>query len=1494
MDTNEYIRRMEAVVAKANTALIDLTGENATLKEKVAELERQLLTALRRAGPCGPPIVAAPNSNTDETPPSSTKGHNPTPRRYLSRKLACSGKSDHQVELVPSVSTVGDEVPDEALNDPELDKLFDDSSEEEEDGFDCTTAPCDVVRPAGASGGAGVAISMTEMAMRLQQKSSTTAVAGRRGGIIRDIPACAASTGIASTEARKHSDGEGEDGEDSPSADASPNSNSNPNSSSGGVSMPANLAKQQALPGKTFRDIVSITSAESGEEQSGLALTAFTTKAAGNKLYTELAVIGNCKLIMIQIGTLARLLSVETTSVSVSADQAASITAAQILPSGMQSFVELLVDSFMGIVVGQRVELGENSVRCGGILFVETLLVPMLTNLALGRIKAEIPVRLLRLASREESRKAAYAFAEAADSPDAPTGAPDAHVAAESDASTIGVIMSGAARCYLVLSCLVRFRLDALLAEFLEQISTLCDQRIHLGSLVGTACFLSLYALTPRTEQPCPSASTGADITHFKRVVTKHPTLSVDIFSCVGRLCLLATRQQGSDPIASAVTSLSSELLNKVKSAACFAHFGAEAARCDRVSPLSKVMHEHRTEALIYQPALLPTARSRLLAMDVRFMCAEAGLWECLLDSPAEEPQSDCYELLQAFRDMQLQGVGNAARGVMSVLAMPSGDEGEAACASKLSQGLVGVGAWGRIIAAAKGTEVRSMTVWSVEEKLLDEFGCKWQHIWSTQGGERSHARSTTASLAALHAYFQSLFHNYARCSSPGPSSPIRDFGWKVGEGQYGESIACSLASRLSVAKTRRRELFVSIGECCSKFADADGSNDQGPCCRLAAISRRHSASEATGASAHFLCLSLPFLTTSLAANSTSAGEINAGVSTDAAKYNILSDALGMLDSFREVFLAAKHDGVEGWQQPPDTAVDPSASSGMSEDDANVAANRVLLHQVWVAFGRWSLQMSELKGLISLACLEWLYYSAFCSANALLEQCLQVQVRAGQESVGSDDAVVLELCSTNASVSTTCSDYSLLCVSLVRFLITAPLPWGGNSNGYHVGRVCRLTTHLSSTLLRWHAARNGSGIAETLPLDIVRWLNAASARIPSLVINLDRRFDRWYQLLRQWECNGMLAVRVSAKDGQQLESDNVDEDQAAGLVARSWDSTLNAQFDKKCISSSVVPLSTSERGCAWSHLTVWKSIQLISNALFGNNITQFEENSAVDGAEDWKNAALLYKGCFSRGLVPLLRPKASLGVDKASLKKRLKQSVSRCEPMPYFDSLRLIHRQNEATVPVKPTSRTSHMSAGSAIAGGNGMIDWYLIMEDDAVVKSCADNTQIELRARVLALLSEVPSDWDVLYLGCVVADDEVVRANRLRGADAGKKRDIQEITEAHKLSKWLKEIHYSWHAHAYIIRSTCATKLLRFLPVHMPVDNFISTLVLNRKLKAYAASTQLVKQQSTRHEGTAYRGNIRHTASLREGHGTKFNSNNNSNNNSRRAVGNRKAKSKA
>lgn len=121
-----------------------------------------------------------------------------------------------------------------------------------------------------------------------------------------------------------------------------------------------------------------------------------------------------------------------------------------------------------------------------------------------------------------------------------------------------------------------------------------------------------------------------------------------------------------------------------------------------------------------------------------------------------------------------------------------------------------------------------------------------------------------------------------------------------------------------------------------------------------------------------------------------------------------------------------------------------------------------------------------------------------------------------------------------------------------------------------------------------------------------------------------------------------------------------------------------------------------------------------------------------------------------------------------------------------------------------------------------GLDDWYLILEDDAVVAP-EYREPVRFRRRLTELLVAVPTDWDILYLG---------HAASSRG-------------KGKALSGGLFcKPSYLWQLHGYVLRGRAVDKLLSLLPIRGPVDNFMASLVFDGSLCAYSLQRQLVVQE--------------------------------------------------
>ncbi len=153
-----------------------------------------------------------------------------------------------------------------------------------------------------------------------------------------------------------------------------------------------------------------------------------------------------------------------------------------------------------------------------------------------------------------------------------------------------------------------------------------------------------------------------------------------------------------------------------------------------------------------------------------------------------------------------------------------------------------------------------------------------------------------------------------------------------------------------------------------------------------------------------------------------------------------------------------------------------------------------------------------------------------------------------------------------------------------RFLQEMPLPWVGEVRAEVVHDL--LTTQQA-------LARCNKNAHKMADRPDTRWALAASHRLPTLTVNLDRRNDRWRSFLLMAERAGLAALRVRAVDGSDSkEMSEIPESD----VALHWDSTLNAKFDFGCLANLHTPFTPPERACAASHLSVWRAISAMHSA----------------------------------------------------------------------------------------------------------------------------------------------------------------------------------------------------------------------------------------------------------------------------------------------------------
>lgn len=183
-------------------------------------------------------------------------------------------------------------------------------------------------------------------------------------------------------------------------------------------------------------------------------------------------------------------------------------------------------------------------------------------------------------------------------------------------------------------------------------------------------------------------------------------------------------------------------------------------------------------------------------------------------------------------------------------------------------------------------------------------------------------------------------------------------------------------------------------------------------------------------------------------------------------------------------------------------------------------------------------------------------------------------------------------------------------------------------------------------------------------------------------------------------------------------------------------------------------------------------------------------------------------------------------------------------------------------IPMTPTERacaTSHVEAWrQAVAALSGMgdistyllrhgfdnqQDYIIIFEDDAHICRLKEKSFIE---RVRQVRHALPNDFDICYLGYAAPKRVVAKPKKIKNL--------------------LFKPQYLWQLHGYMLSLQGAEKLLSFLPVNQPVDNFIAQLMCEEKIHAYAVlpREQFVKQEVYSTAKKKKDSNINHSARLK------------------------------
>jgi hypothetical protein len=216
-------------------------------------------------------------------------------------------------------------------------------------------------------------------------------------------------------------------------------------------------------------------------------------------------------------------------------------------------------------------------------------------------------------------------------------------------------------------------------------------------------------------------------------------------------------------------------------------------------------------------------------------------------------------------------------------------------------------------------------------------------------------------------------------------------------------------------------------------------------------------------------------------------------------------------------------------------------------------------------------------------------------------------------------------------------------------------------------------------------------------------------------------------------------------------------------VQLTWDSTVNSKFDARCAPNPAVIATASERACAASHLQTWRYIA----GLCGIKTSQKKHSRATELA-------------------------LTSEVGKAP------------SPVEIFSTLRGTP-QGDASI------RNKGLFSDYFPAHGDEEEEFFVVLEDDVCFPQ---QSLVNLRASIRALIKSLPADADILYLGGLLP------------------KAAPEFHLQHKKNAPFYTVNYVWTLQAYVLRRRAVEVLLSKLPISAPVDNFVAGLIYAGELK--------------------------------------------------------------
>lgn len=239
-------------------------------------------------------------------------------------------------------------------------------------------------------------------------------------------------------------------------------------------------------------------------------------------------------------------------------------------------------------------------------------------------------------------------------------------------------------------------------------------------------------------------------------------------------------------------------------------------------------------------------------------------------------------------------------------------------------------------------------------------------------------------------------------------------------------------------------------------------------------------------------------------------------------------------------------------------------------------------------------------------------------------------------------------------------------------------------------------------------------------------------------------------------------------------------------VSKTWNSTLNSKYDSNCIPGQSIAMTSTERACAASHLKVWKIIA----------------NLSVSPSKAHSSSILLYSK------------------DSSETEQHIADRI--------FSLAKLEHGWHNLLHRERSLSSTRNLIGNMETQKKSIMSydDWFLILEDDATIPhSLGCIRQLNIRLLLYEIISKIPPDCDICYLGYNLP--EVFQ-------------HLQEpYSTAYKIH--FRKINYLWGLSSYILKRKSVSILLSNLPIDSPADCFMARLIHDKHLVVSSRSMRSV-----------------------------------------------------